>query len=93
MSLTLATIDSSFATRERAREVASRVTAWPVTVDVSGVFVSPSFLAELLTTLVQRGTVDVVGDEESSFNLHLATKLIPQLGLSEAVCVQSLASA
>lgn len=88
MSLILADIDSSFATRERAREIAASYSDGDLVIELDSVFVSPSFLAELITLIETRGPVTVRA-EAASFNLQLARKLVSQLQLANSVNVEA----
>ncbi len=56
--------------------------------DLSGVMVSPGFLAELLLALAASNHVEVTGDLESEFNLEVARKLVGQLDLADSVSVK-----
>lgn len=84
----------SFATRSRAREILDGQPAQgPFLVDVSGVFISPSFMAELLLGLVKRGPVQVVADEQTWFNLDMVRTLKRQLNIAIEVGAAPLATA
>jgi hypothetical protein len=91
MSVVLRSWSRSFATREKAREIATTVlesTGPRPIVDFEGVMVSPSFLAEFLHQLVENGRQPVlVGlDEDQS---RTAVRLVKQLHLDGSVKIDS----
>ena len=90
LKIILAALGQSFATRERARAIVHQSAgcdARPISLDISGVFVSPAFLAELLIALTATNAVEVIGGHESHFNLEMARKLVRQLALDDLVSV------
>ena len=92
MKIALAALGKSFATRDRARAIVHQwagCDARPISLDVSGVDVSPAFLAELLTALTATNAVEVTGGDDSRFNLDMAQKLVRQLGLGDLVSVSA----
>lgn len=87
MPIALRSWSRSFATRERAREIARHVLAASdpePTIDFAGVMVSPSFLAEFLQTLVTGGTrPTLVGLND--LQVQNAERLLKQLHLAGSV--------
>ncbi len=92
MRITLSSIGTSFATRERARAIAHECAGCdprPIVLDVSGEMLSPAILAELLLALAASNAVEVMAEAEAEFNLEMARKLVRQLDLADAVSVRS----
>lgn len=84
-SLVLAEFGSSFATRERAREVAAKLPPGrgEITLDVTGAMLSPSFLAELLVALAAEGNVRIKSRASDDQTVTMAFRLARQLGIDE----------
>ncbi len=81
---------TSFATRERAREIAEGLLQRQharVVLDLSDVMCSPSFLAELLVRLAARAKSIVLVDCDREMAMKVS-RLITQLDLSGRVSVE-----
>lgn len=93
MLLQLQSLSRSFATRSKAREIAGEIRSaepiGPVTLDMSSVFASPSFLAELLQCLASQGDVTIIGAD--AYLAHTLIMLVDQLGLQQRVAIQDRA--
>lgn len=82
MDIRLKSVSTSFATRERARQVVADAApnGVPVVLDIEGTMASPSFLAQLLTDLsLSASDVTVVGGD--AHHNALVGDLIEKLGL------------
>ncbi len=86
-AIPLRSFGTSFASRERAREVAaalSSASTSPVTLDLSGALLSPSFLSEILLQLAARfGSVTLTGCDQHTRGM--ITRIVPYLGLDNKV--------
>lgn len=91
MELALKPNGSSFATRERARQIVAAYVfdGEEVFLDVADTLASPSFLAELFVNLSERAShVIVVGADQ--FQARTISRLAKQLGLEDRVKLAEL---
>jgi len=90
--LRLRDFGSSFATRERARELIRVLPGQHVSsVDLDGVLCSPSFLAELLTGLTAAGRIRVATTEPVM--AAKVERMMIQLGLADTIELSCTVSA
>lgn len=88
--LKLSNLGSTFASRDRARDIAGSCPgSGTLVVDAGDVYMSPSFVAELLSELDERFSAIrfVRADEHTDY---LVTDLARKLGIAERVAVESV---
>jgi hypothetical protein len=91
MTVKLREFGSSFATRQRARDVTRLLSDLPAEeVDVSDVLCSPSFLAEFLQTLTETRDVTITTDDAAMASK--LRRLATQLMLTDKVQVRPVVS-
>ena len=93
MTLVLSDYGSSFATRSRARQVldgaVGELVGRSVVIDASDVYMSPSFIAELLVVLVEeKGHQRVLVRGAREHPAHVAQDLADKFGYADRVEVE-----
>ena len=90
--LKLRDFGSSFATRERARELIHALPgAHASSIDLDGVLCSPSFLAEFLTSLTAAGRISVATTDPVM--AAKVERMMVQLGLADKIELRCTVSA